>query len=87
MPGAGATELDSYLPVPAADIIASGELTGRAGETTQTVIRLGTRPCTVMFLGIADAAPAALRRAGAVLARRLSAGRLHWLTAGAPVTA
>lgn len=80
-PGAGAAELDSYLPVPAADIIASGELTGRAGEITQTVIRLGARPCTVMFLGIADAAPAALRRAGAALARRLPAGRAVVCTA------
>lgn len=80
-PGAGAAELDSYLPVPAADIIATGELTGRAGEITQTVIRLGTRPATVMFLGIADAAPAALRRAGAALARRLSAGQAAVCTA------
>jgi len=74
-PGAGAAELDSYLPVPAADIVASAELTGRAGEITQTIIRLGARPCTVMFLGVADAAPGALRRAGAALARRLPAGR------------
>ena len=80
-PGAGAAELDSYLPVPAADIIASGELTGRAGEITQTVIRLGTRPCTVMFLGVGDAAPGALRRAGAALARRLPAGRTAVCTA------
>jgi len=80
-PGAGAAELDSYLPVPAADIIASGELTGRAGEITQTVIRLGAHPCTVMFLGVADAAPGALRRAGAALARRLPAGRTAVCTA------
>jgi leucyl aminopeptidase len=80
-PGAGAAELDSYLPVPAADIIASGELTGRAGEITQTVIRLGARPRTVMFLGVADAAPGALRRAGAALARRLPAGRTAVCTA------
>lgn len=75
VPGAGAAELDSYLPVPAAGIIASGELTGRAGELTQTVIQLGARPCTVLFLGVGDATPGALRRAGAALARRLSAGR------------
>jgi leucyl aminopeptidase len=81
VPGAGAAELDRYLPVPAADIIASGEATGRAGEITQTVIRLGARPCTVMFLGVADAAPGALRRAGAALARRLRAGRAAVCTA------
>jgi leucyl aminopeptidase len=81
VPGAGAADLDSYLPVPAADIIASGEMTGRAGEITQTVIRLGEHPCTVMFLGVADAAPGSLRRAGAALARRLPAGRATVCTA------
>jgi leucyl aminopeptidase len=81
VPGAGAAELDGYLPVPAADIIASGELTGRAGEITQTIIELGGRPCTVMFLGIGDAAPGALRRAGAALARRLPPGRAAACTA------
>jgi leucyl aminopeptidase len=75
VPGAGAAELDSYLPVPAADIIASGELTGRAGELSQTIIQLGARPGTVLFLGVGDATPGALRRAGAALARRLPAGR------------
>jgi leucyl aminopeptidase len=81
VPGAGAAELDSYLPVPAADIIASSQLTGRAGEITQTVIDLGGRPGTVMFLGIGDAAPSALRRAGAALARRVPAGRAAVCTA------
>jgi leucyl aminopeptidase len=81
VPGGGAAELDSYLPVPAADIIASSQLTGRAGEITQTVIDLGGRPGTVMFLGIGDAAPSALRRAGAALARRVPAGRAAVCTA------
>ncbi len=75
VPGAGAAELDSYLPVPAADIIASGELTGQPGQIMQTVIQLAERPCTVLFLGVGDADPAAMRRAGAALARRLPAGR------------
>ena len=56
-------------------------MSGRAGETTQTVIRLGTEPCTVVFLGVGDASPGALRRAGAVLARRLPAGRTALTTA------
>jgi leucyl aminopeptidase len=81
LPGGGAAELDRYLPVPAADIIASGQLTGRAGEITQTVIDLGGRPGTVMFLGIGDAAPSALRRAGAALARRVPAGQAAVCTA------
>jgi leucyl aminopeptidase len=75
VPGAGASSLDGYLGVSAAQILASAELTGRAGETTQSVIRLGTAACTVLFLGVGDASPEALRRAGAALARRLPAGR------------
>ena len=81
VPGAGASSLDGYLGISAAQIIASAELTGRAGDTTQTVIRLGTEPCTVLFLGVGDASPAALRRAGAALARRLPAGRTALTTA------
>ena len=80
-PGAGASGLDAYLGVSAAQVIASAEMSGRAGETTQTVIRLGTEPCTVVFLGVGDASPGALRRAGAVLARRLPAGRTALTTA------
>src|SRR6185437_10134802 len=54
---------------------------GRAGETAQSVIKLGARPCTVLFLGVGDASPAALRRAGAALARRLPAGQTALSTA------
>jgi leucyl aminopeptidase len=81
VPGAGASTLDGYLGVSAAQVIASAELTGRPGETTQTVIRLGTEPAAVLFLGVGDASPAALRRAGAALARRLPAGRTALTTA------
>ena len=81
VPGAGASSLDAYLGVSAAQVIASAELTGRAGETTQTVIRLGAEAVTVLFLGVGDASPGALRRAGAALARRLPAGRTALTTA------
>jgi leucyl aminopeptidase len=81
VPGAGASSLDGYLGVSAAQVVASAELTGRAGETTQTVIRLGEEACAVLFLGVGDASPGALRRAGAALARRLPAGRTAVTTA------
>jgi leucyl aminopeptidase len=81
VPGAGASSLDPYLGVSAAQIIASAELTGRAGETTQTVIRLGTEACTVLFLGVGDGSAGDLRRAGAALARRVPAGRAALTTA------
>jgi leucyl aminopeptidase len=81
VPGAGAASLEGYLGVSAAQVVASAELTGRAGESTQTVIRLGADACTVLFLGVGDASPGALRRAGAALARRLPAGRTAVTTA------
>ena len=81
VPGAGASSLDGYLGISAAQVLASAELTGRAGETTQSVIRLGTEACAVLFLGVGDASPGALRRAGAALARRLPAGRAALTTA------
>jgi leucyl aminopeptidase len=81
VPGAGASGLDAYLGVSVAQVIASAEMSGRAGETTQTVIQFGTEPCAVVFLGVGDASPGALRRAGAVLARRLPAGRTALTTA------
>jgi len=81
VPGGGASSLDGYLGVSAAQVLASAELTGRAGETTQTVIRLGAEACAVLFLGVGDASPGALRRAGAALARRLPAGRTAVTTA------
>ena len=81
VPGAGASSLESYLGIGAAQVLDSAELTGRAGETTQSVIRLGTEACAVLFLGVGDASPGALRRAGAALARRLPAGRPALTTA------
>ncbi len=81
VPGAGVSSLDRYLGVSAAQVLASAEMTGRAGETTQSMIRLGTEACAVLFLGVGDASPGALRRAGAALARRLPAGRAALTTA------
>jgi leucyl aminopeptidase len=75
VPGAGAPSLERYLGISVAQVLASAEMTGRAGETTQSVIRLGTAACAALFLGVGDASPGALRRAGAALARRLPAGR------------
>ncbi len=75
VPGAGAPSLERYLGISVAQVLAAAEMTGRAGETTQSVIRLGTEACAALFLGVGDASPGALRRAGAALARRLPAGR------------
>ncbi len=50
-------------------------MSGRPGETAQTVVRLGQAACQVLYLGVGDRSPGALRRAGAALGRRLPAGR------------
>ena len=81
VPGAGASSLDGYLGVSAAQVVASAELTGRAGESTQTVIRLGAEASTVLFLGVGDASPGALRRAGAAWRGACPAGRTALTTA------
>jgi leucyl aminopeptidase len=75
-PDAGAlAELDSVLPAPAAEVIARLDLSGRAGEIAETIARVGPHTLRLAFVGIGDSSPAALRRAGAELGRRLADGK------------
>jgi hypothetical protein len=52
VPGAGAADLDAYLGAGAAEVIAASELTGRAGEASQSVAGLGSGVSRVAFLGV-----------------------------------
>jgi leucyl aminopeptidase len=81
VPGAGAADLDAYLGASAAEVIACGELTGRGGEVSQSVARLGHGVSRVVFLGVGDRSPGELRKAGAALARHVPAGRAAVTTA------
>jgi len=63
-------ELDPFLPVGAAAVIAAAEMTGKAGEVAEVAARLGEHVSRVAFLGIGDGSPRALGRAGAELGRR-----------------
>lgn len=74
-PGAGAADLDGYLGAAAAEVIACAALTGRAGEIGLAVARMGSAVSRVAFLGVGDRSPAALRKAGAALARQVPPGR------------
>jgi leucyl aminopeptidase len=75
-PEAGAlADLDSILPAPAAEVIARLDLSGRAGEIAETIARVGPHTLWLAFVGIGDSSPAALRRAGAELGRRLADGK------------
>jgi leucyl aminopeptidase len=79
--GPGAADLDAYLGAGVADVIACAELTGRAGEASQSVARLGSGVSRVVFLGMGDRSPGALRKAGAALARQVPAGHAAVTTA------
>jgi leucyl aminopeptidase len=63
-------ELDPFLPVGSAAVIAAAEMTGEAGEVAEVAARLGEHVSRVAFLGIGDGSPRALGRAGAELGRR-----------------
>jgi leucyl aminopeptidase len=74
VPGAGAADLDAYLGVAAADVVTTSELTGRAGEVSQSVAAFDSSVSRVVFLGVGDRSPEALRKAGAALARQVHGG-------------
>jgi leucyl aminopeptidase len=73
--GAEAAGIDSYLGAPAAEVIARCEATGDAGDLTSAVIGAGGGPGPFLFLGLGDESPAAMRKAGAAVGRRVAPGR------------
>ena len=75
VPGAGTADLDAYLGADAAGVVAAVEMTGRAGEVCQSVAAVGSETSRVVFLGVGDRSPGALRKAGAALGRQVPAGR------------
>lgn len=79
-------ELDPFLPVGSAAVIAAAEMTGKAGEVAEVAARLGGHASRVAFLGIGDGSPGALRRAGAELGRRAARAKPAARTGPAPGT-
>lgn len=73
--------LDSRLSTPVGDVIAACEATGRAGDVAQAVTGLPESAGRILFVGLGDETPAEMRKAGAALARRVSAGRALLTTA------
>jgi leucyl aminopeptidase len=69
------TALQAVLGVTAAQVMAAYQLTGKAGETGQTMARVGQAAVRVVFLGVGDRSAAALRRAGAELGRLVAGGK------------
>jgi leucyl aminopeptidase len=66
--------LDELLEVRADDFVKAADLTGKAGQSAQAVARAGSATIRVIFLGVDDRSPRALRRAGGELGRILQAG-------------
>jgi leucyl aminopeptidase len=66
--------LDTLLPVPAAEVAKAVQLTGKAGQLTQTVARVGESTVRIVLLGVGDRSASALRRAGGELGRMLQRG-------------
>jgi leucyl aminopeptidase len=68
-------DLGRYLSAPVADVLSAYEVTARPGEVAQAAAAPGTGIRRVFLIGLGDAAPADMRKAGAALGRRATAGR------------
>jgi leucyl aminopeptidase len=66
--------LDAMLALPAADVVTAAQLTGKAGQSAQVAARVGQSTARIVFLGVGDRSPGALRRAGGELGRMLQPG-------------
>lgn len=67
-------ELDNLLGLPAVDVIKAAQLTGAVGQTAQEAARLGQSSVRIIFLGVGDMSPRALRKAGGHAGRMLRPG-------------
>ena len=68
--------LDALLPVGTQQLLAAYEHDAQAGEAIESAITAAGRVIRVLFLGLGDQSPAALRRAGAALGRRCADGKV-----------
>jgi leucyl aminopeptidase len=74
-------DLDPLLPAGSAAVIAAAEMTGKAGEVAAAPVRLGASSSRLLFLGLGDGSPRALRRAGAEFGRRAARSKTVSTTA------
>src|ERR1700684_161783 len=66
--------LDESLGHSAGDVVAAAQLTGKGGQSAVAVALVGASPIRILFLGVDDRSPAALRRAGGELGRLATPG-------------
>jgi leucyl aminopeptidase len=74
--------LDALLPASSGQLIEAYDHAGKPGEITESAITAAGRVIRVLFLGVGDRSPGALRRAGAELGRRCADGRIAVADAG-----
>jgi leucyl aminopeptidase len=75
-PAASCPALDALLPASAAELAEAYGHSGKPGEISESAITVAGQVVRVLFLGVGDRSASALRRAGAELARRCSAGKI-----------
>ncbi|MGH8869270.1 MAG: leucyl aminopeptidase [Actinomycetes bacterium] len=78
-PGPGADEVAGVLALDLPDLLAREKATGDPGEVLAVPVTDGSSLAVALLVGVGDGSPAALRRAGAALARR-AAGRTRLVT-------
>lgn len=66
--------LDELLELPAQEVAAAVQLSGKAGQLSQVAVRAGQSTARLAFVGVGDRSAAALRRAGAEFGRALAPG-------------
>ena len=66
--------LDGMLAVPAAEVVATVQLSGKPGQSAQVAARAGEATVRIVFVGVGDRSPRALRRAGGEVGRMLQPG-------------
>ncbi|UPT23001.1 leucyl aminopeptidase [Thermobifida alba] len=72
--GLSPTDLDARLPAPVAQLFDTYDFSGRPGQVVEFPVDLGRGLVRLSFLGIGDAAPEEMRRAGAAFARSVRGG-------------
>jgi leucyl aminopeptidase len=66
--------LDELLPAGSAEVVKAAQQTGKAGQVTQAVAKVGGAVVRIAFLGVGDRSPRELRKAGGELGRLLQPG-------------
>ena len=66
--GLNPADLDARFPAPVAQLFDTYEFSGKPGQVTEFPVDLGRGLVRLSFLGIGDATPGEMRRAGAALA-------------------